>query len=344
MGVFCTLFDSNYLDKGLVMFESLSDVAEDFKLYILAMDDKCYAVLKEINDDRLIAVSLRDFENDEMKKAKATRSRAEYCWTCSSCLIEFVIKNYEESMCTYIDADLYFYSNPDVLLDEMENYEVQIVEHRFENTISGRASIASSGRFCVQFNTFKNSTHSMNLLSWWKEQCLKKCGIIDKKSKSAGDQGYLNDWDKYPFVQILKNEGGGLAPWNIGQYKLEKKNNSVINIVNRRSNKKFELVFYHFHNIDYLDDNLVDIYVYRNNWKVDDSLVESIYIPYLKKLAEKKKYLKNTFDVYPMIKSHPGLNKTKIKIRLYTPLSLYLGFRRKLINLRQGHKDRITIM
>ena len=48
MLTFCTLFDSNYLDKGLVLCKSMNNVMPEFKLYILAMDDKCTEILKNL--------------------------------------------------------------------------------------------------------------------------------------------------------------------------------------------------------------------------------------------------------------------------------------------------------
>ena len=37
---FCTLFDSNYLIKGLTMIKSLSEFCKDFEIYVLCLDDK----------------------------------------------------------------------------------------------------------------------------------------------------------------------------------------------------------------------------------------------------------------------------------------------------------------
>ncbi len=33
--IYCTLFDKNYLDKGLLMMESLISVDENAKIYVL---------------------------------------------------------------------------------------------------------------------------------------------------------------------------------------------------------------------------------------------------------------------------------------------------------------------
>ena len=48
--VFCTLFDSYYLDKGLTLYHSLKKVSDQFKLYIFCFDDSSYEVLKDSMD------------------------------------------------------------------------------------------------------------------------------------------------------------------------------------------------------------------------------------------------------------------------------------------------------
>ena len=96
MLTFCTLFDSNYMDKGLVLYESLKNVAEEFKLYILAMDERCCSVLRHMDLKNVIVISLEEFEDEELLEIKKKRARAEYCWTCTASLIDYVFETYKE--------------------------------------------------------------------------------------------------------------------------------------------------------------------------------------------------------------------------------------------------------
>ena len=46
---YCTLFDSNYLTRGLAMYESLKKYSDNFHLYIFSFDDKSHELLKKLN-------------------------------------------------------------------------------------------------------------------------------------------------------------------------------------------------------------------------------------------------------------------------------------------------------
>ena len=47
--IFCTLFDSNYIDKGLVLYDSMVRTMPEFKLYAFAFDKKCEDILEKEN-------------------------------------------------------------------------------------------------------------------------------------------------------------------------------------------------------------------------------------------------------------------------------------------------------
>lgn len=316
MNVFCTLFDSNYLDKGLVMYKSLVDTGCNFRIYILAMDDRCKEILDSHNYHNVITICLQDFIIDVgLSSLYKNRSRAEFCWTCTSFLIDYILRQFNEPICTYIDSDLFFYYDPQCLIDEMKDSAVQIVEHRFDDTIEGRLNRSQSGTYCVEFNTFKNTKDALALLQWWKDRCFESCSIDDKKNKGVfGDQGYLEHWGHKTCVSVLKNRGGGVAPWNISQYRLDYRDDKEnrITLIEKKSKLRFRIVFYHFHNITYYDKHKVNINVYGCS-NIDDDLVKCIYIPYLKKLDSMKNELHDKFGFYPLLTTHPGFEKRNIK-------------------------------
>ena len=45
---YCTLFDSNYISKGIALYLSLERHTDDFLLYVMAMDRKCEKMLKNM--------------------------------------------------------------------------------------------------------------------------------------------------------------------------------------------------------------------------------------------------------------------------------------------------------
>lgn len=308
--IFCTLFDSNYMDKGLALYESMKNNFSEFKLYILTMDERCEEILRDLNFKNIIVIGLMEFiMQEKLRDIYSKRSKAEFCWTCTPHLIEYILKKYNEKICTYVDADVYFFADCKCLIDEIGLKSVQIVEHRFTNKIQDRIAEKQSGKYCVEFNTFKNTRVGLELLQWWKDRCRESCGT-DTNNEVFGDQKYLEHWENNKNVSILQNEGGGVAPWNIAQYRLSNNcNGQEIVLINKKSKKTFPLIFYHFHNITYQEETVVNIGVYQRSWGIDETLVNDIYLPYLLQLKEIRKMLQEKYNHYQMIKIHPSFEE-----------------------------------
>lgn len=303
----CTLFNSLYLDKGLVLYDSLKERCSDFELYVLCMDEKCYEVLSELNPTHLIPINLEDFECEELLNVKPSRSFGEYCWTCSSWLISYVLEKYKPESCTYIDADMFFYQDPKELLNEMDerNASVLIVGHRFYPFLAAEKEHIV-GRFCVEFNSFKNVESARGLLNKWKYQVLDHCSL-DGDGVYWGDQKYMDNWlQDYPFVIESSHLGAGVAPWNISQYKLDASSNGLTLRVNSQI---VPLVFYHFENIQYLNRERVNTGI-ECFWGIDKKLVRLLYVDYLRKIKSKKAFLKDQYGIDVLIKSHPGVSSS----------------------------------
>lgn len=280
---FCTLFNSAYLSRGLAMYNSLTNQCTDFHLFIFAFDDHCYDVLQGLNLRQATVISLKEFENEELLEAKKDRTAGEYCWTCTSSAIWYCLHTYQLDHCTYVDADLLFFSNPNVLTDEMGEKSVLITEHRYSPE---HDQSALSGVYCVQFITFKNTPQGLTVLDWWRKACLKWCYRRFEDGK-FGDQKYLDDWTtRFEGVHVLQHVGGGVAPWNNTQYTFEVRGSTLM--VSQESRQQ-ALVFYHFHDFRYCVDQVFRLT--DEQYTLSKEVIDLIYKPYAQALAKAEKQI-----------------------------------------------------
>ncbi len=297
------------------MYQSLLQHCDDFHLYVFAFDELCYQFLKQQNSPHLTVVSLKEFENDALLSIKPTRSAAEYCWTCSASTLHYCFETFQLSNCTYIDADMLFYSNPRILVDEMGDNSVLITSHRY--TPEYDQSLAS-GKYCVQFVCFKNDFHGRAVLNWWKDACIDWCYARVENGK-FGDQKYLDEFAiRFEGVHELQHLGGGLAPWNIQQYQFKYDNNALRGTENL-SEKKFDVVFYHFHGLKFFEHNIVSLT--DAQYAINSSIQQLFYFPYIKRLNEAKRFI-NSLDTRFNPHGNSGLAPYS-KLSLKTLLRFY---------------------
>lgn len=292
---FCTLFDSNYSTKGLVMYQSLVENCSQFHLYIFAFDENILHILKSLKLSHATIISLKEFEEERLLRVKSERTQGEYCWTCESLTILYCLKHFEISHCTYIDADLCFYSDPKVLVDEMGNDDVLLIEHRYTPSFAEKA--ITSGIYCVQFMTFKNNENGLKVLNWWCDACIEWCYARYEDGK-FGDQLYLDDWTtRFTGIHVLQHLGGGVAPWNMEQYSFARQNDKWIGIEDK-TGQIFELIFFHFHAILSFKKGFIGEFHFEG-YKLNDSTRKHIYLPYillLKRQNRKLKKIDNKID------------------------------------------------
>jgi hypothetical protein len=271
---FCTLFNTTYLSRGLAMYQSLEKHATDFHLYIIAFDDHCFDLLNKLGLESATIISLKKFENERLLEAKKDRTAGEYCWTCGSSSIKYCIETYHLDHCTYVDADLLFFKDPKVLIDEMGEKEVLITEHRYSPRYE---QSATSGKYCVQFMTFRNTWGGMEVLNWWVDACLTWCYDRFEDGK-FGDQKYLDDWTtRFSTIHVLQHLGGGVAPWNVQQYDFGTVGAKVQG-TSLATTEKFDLVFYHYHGFHYTKN---DSYSLSNDcYQLERNHVKHIYRAY----------------------------------------------------------------
>jgi hypothetical protein len=183
-------------------------------------------------------------------------------------------------VCTYLDADTYFVGSPDELLAELGDDDTIITEHRYSPQ---HDFTASSGVYCVQFVTFRNTAGGRAILQWWRDACLESCELNVAEGK-CGDQKYLDDWTRrFRGVHVLDHLGGGVAPWNVQQYGFSQGGGKQAGI-EIASGKRFEPIFYHFHGLKLTTGGRVQLT--GGLYEISPGAFELFYRPYLRHLDD----------------------------------------------------------
>lgn len=305
------------------MYESLVKTGTSFHLYIFAFDDLSFEILNKLQLKHATVISLKQFEDEKLLQVKPGRTKAEYCWTCTSSTILYVLENFKVESCTYVDADLFFYQDPKILFDEMGNKSILITEHRYPPKFN---RINTSGIYCVQFITFLNNNEGLTALRWWRESCIDWCYDRYEDGK-FGDQKYLDDWTtRFKGVHVLQHLGGGLASWNVEQWPFVSKKQNLITFKDPKTNNTFEAIFYHFHHVRFYLNNTVDL-----GWRHPTMpVVKNLYVPYIIELQKTETLVKAvypdfkiTLQPFTLIKTGGLKNKLKYIYKKYLRFNVF---------------------
>ena len=276
---FCTLFDSNYLFRALAMYRSLERHAPSFQLTAFCFDDEAERLLRGLALPRLSTVSLSELEtyDAELRATKAARTALEYCCTSTPALPLYLFGTRPEvHEVTYLDADLFFYADPEPLFEELGDASILIIPHRFPPHLRHQEI---NGIYNVQFMTFRRSEDGLRCLRWWHDRCIEWCHFRLEDGKFA-DQKYLDDWpERFRGVHVLRHKGGGLAPWNVSGHDVRAVGDTVVVDGD-------PLIFFHFHKVRLRADGGYD-------WRAAGYTVPAaarrlVYEPYLAALDDAK--------------------------------------------------------
>jgi len=243
---FCTLFDKNFLPLALTLHQSLMEHARPFHLWVLCMDEVVEEQLKSLSVPHVTLIALREIETEDLLSVKQNRTAVEYCWTITPFLPQAVFdRNGSVDKITYLDADLYFFADPRILIREFDQSgkDVLITEHAYAPEYD---QTPISGRFCVQFLTFRRTPGANNVMRWWQQRCLEWCFARPQAGK-FGDQKYLDSWPDLfgENIHILKQAEKTLAPWNVRHV---------------GGSAALDPVFYHFHDLRIISPQKVRMY------------------------------------------------------------------------------------
>ena len=301
---FCTLFDSRYLLRALVLYRSLERHCAEFRLHALCMDRNTERLLERLELGRLEAIRLDELEaaDPRLRAARSTRSFTEYCFTITPVLSKYILER-EPGLdeITYLDADLMFFASPEPLFAELGTCSILLVPHRFapEHYQCESADTTSEeawGTFNVEFMTFRRDANGLKALDWWRERCIEFCPAMIHPGY-FGDQKYLDDWPtRFDGVHVLRHLGGGLAPWNVSQYLLERRGEQIL--VDEQP-----LVFHHYQTMwlhwpsafgralagasgRYRQARCAPHWVWSTRWPLSPQVLDLLWDPYVDALTE----------------------------------------------------------
>lgn len=286
--VYCTYFDSGYLSRGLALISSLRSHGDNSDVYVLALDAATESFLNVHAPENVFVINIGELEKSEpsLLPLKPQRSRMEYYFTCTPLLIRYVMNRLATpgSVSIYLDADLYFYNDPQLVIYAMGTDSVGIIEHRYPDSVAKK--LAKYGRFNVGWVGFKDDKAGRKVLDWYASKTLEWCSDKPEDGKYA-DQGYLDWFPEFQGVAILQSPGFNLAPWNTKRHNLslplqERKLGGSFDSTLQVDGKPF--VFFHFHGLRAVGNWFVSSQIiYRS--QMSQLLREEIYRPYVNKLS-----------------------------------------------------------
>lgn len=274
---FCTYFDRNYLTRGLALYESLRQhCRRPFRLWALCFDEESYATLNRLNLPGIRPISQEAFEagDEKLLQVKSERARVEYYWTCTPSLPLYVLRQAPEvDVITYLDADLYFFNDPQPIYDEFADGSILIIAHRYAPEHAHYA--ATSGIYNVGMMAFRRDENGLACLNWWRARCLEWCYARFEDGK-FGDQKYLDDWpERFAGVVELQHPGAGLAPWNLANYTFASKGRDI------RIDGQL-LLFFHFHRFRFVSANVIEPLPLPYTFSTDQAA--ALFLPYARAL------------------------------------------------------------
>lgn len=341
---FGTLYDINYLSRGLALLHSMQEHIPNFRLYVLCLDRETLQYWQAHPTEQLVPIALEEVEDyePELLEAKQNRSLVEYYFTLSPVWPLFLLDKFPEiDLITTLDADIYFFSDPTPIFQELEKKSILITPHRFGEKLKHSEV---HGKYNVSFQSFRRNRSGQACLAQWREQCLEWCYDTPENDRFA-DQKYLDVWpDDFKDVQPMQHPGAGLAPWNACNYTYQLKNGKIY------LDDKWPLIFYHFHGFRFVKPRVARHALDFYHCKPHKLLKNEVYKPYMQKIlffneqlkSEKETVARNTnreFDkhqwFYPLVLGNAFWLTPKGKIVEIRLRMLYKKYRELKKRLRK---------
>lgn len=278
---YCTLFDSNYLSRGLALHESLVARNPHLRLIILCLDQRTHAILSRLILPQVDLVSLGQLHlyDPELAQAEQNRTRVEYYFTSKSVLMNYVLDHFEKpERVTYLDSDLFYFNDPALLENEVEGSSIALTPHAFPGRLAERERY---GKFNAGWVSAGADPEGRAFLQWWRRQCIDWCMVKVEPHRFA-DQKYLDQVPGvFPNCRVVNFGGANVAPWNLAGRRIDLTAEALCI-------DAAPLIFYHFHGVRRVAWRFYDSGLLAYGVALTPAIRRYLYRPYLDALARQE--------------------------------------------------------
>jgi len=237
----CVIFDKNYLEKALALFESLDNRETYCNMHILCLDDDVEIFFKQnslnYSKIKITTYSLREIEKNfkELRDFKEEKKETNletpfnkvfinYCWALTPFFCYYLIHHKNLDHVLYCDSDLYFYDDILIALNEAKDCSIGIITHKHPYHLTGETS---AGIYNVGIVYFKNDKNGRECTKFWKDLLLNPANEFSTKYGTCGDQKYLELFPTmFKGVKVLDDFAYG-APWCFHAYEYVSSRNVI---------------------------------------------------------------------------------------------------------------------
>jgi hypothetical protein len=222
-----TMSDLRFLPQTLTFHRSLLVHGQDWRMTIICMDAASHDFLRDGRLHRVELLELSELERADpaMAATRAERTWTEYCWTVTPALCLHLLRRTPPgSVMAWIDADVEFVGDPDLIADALGGGSVLLTPHRYNRAYPTAALPSELAALYGSFNggtiAFRRDEQGFAAAELWRRRTLEWCRERCEPGR-YGNQLHLEDFPRrFDRARVLPVPGGVIGPWNGGRFRI----------------------------------------------------------------------------------------------------------------------------
>ncbi len=259
MNAIFTIVAKNYIGLAQVLEQSVRAHSKaDF--FIFVADDFAADNQPEIPIPSNVVISKKvlAIKEDLWNEMAFKYNLVEFCTAIKPSCFSYLFQEKKYDKVIFVDPDVYFFNNPDLLFAEMGDHSIMLTPHILELQKEFKGDYPDylflvNGTFNLGFLALSNTSSSSSFLDWWHNRLQQFC-FFDFEKGMATDQKWINMLPSFfsgKELLISFNKGLNVAPWNYHERKVLKENNQLVVVKRDDHTDPVPLIFVHFSGYNY---------------------------------------------------------------------------------------------